>query len=214
VRGLELEQAYIADFGLALKTEDVQLASQVAGTPAYMSPEQIKGDVAHLDGRSDIFSLGVVFYELLVGERPFRGKSLAHLLEEICCGTPLSPDRWDRGVPEMLSAICMKCLVKRPEDRFQTGKQLADALDRWLTLGDWAQDKPGAPVGPPPPPPQRKRFGVLLAMVLGVLVGALAVNWLWSTVGVPAVSQSKINAARMPLPPPGRGPIARDSPHP
>ena len=99
----ELEdQAYVADFGLALKTEDVQLASQVAGTPAYMSPEQITGDVSHLDGRSDIFSLGVVFYELLVGERPFRGKSLAKLLQNIRSGTPKSPDRWHRDVPETL----------------------------------------------------------------------------------------------------------------
>jgi serine/threonine protein kinase len=198
VRGLELEQAYIADFGLALKTEDVQLASQVAGTPAYMSPEQITGDVSQLDGRSDIFSLGVVFYELLVGERPFRGKSLAALLGEICSGTPLSPDRWDRGVPEMLSAICMKCLVKRPADRFQTGKQLADALHRWLTLGERAQDKLEAPVRPPPP--KRKRFGVLSAIALGVVVGALAINWLWSTVESQVVSQSKIDGDQLALP--------------
>ncbi len=143
VRGLEPEQAYIADFGLALKTEDVQFASQVAGTPAYMSPEQITGDVAQLDGRSDIFSLGVVFYELLVGERPFRGGSVADLLREICSGTPPSPDRLHPDVPGMLGAICMKCLVKRPADRFQTGKELADALHRWLTLGEKAQDKPG-----------------------------------------------------------------------
>jgi serine/threonine protein kinase len=129
-RGLE---AYVADFGLALKTEDVQLASQVAGTPAYMSPEQITGDVSQLDGRSDIFSLGVVFYELLVGERPFHGKSVADLLTEICSGTPKSPDRWHWDMPKTLSAICMKCLAKRPADRFQTGKQLADALHQWLT---------------------------------------------------------------------------------
>ena len=86
----EQNVAYVADFGLALKTEDVQLASQVAGTPAYMSPEQITGDVAHLDGRSDIFSLGVVFYELLTGERPFRGKSLVELLTAICSRNPSS----------------------------------------------------------------------------------------------------------------------------
>ena len=100
----ELEdQAYVADFGLALKTEDVQFASQIAGTPAYMSPEQITGDVSQLDGRSDIFSLGVVFYELLVGESPFRGNSLVDLLTNIRSRTPKSPDRWHRDVPQALA---------------------------------------------------------------------------------------------------------------
>jgi serine/threonine protein kinase len=136
VRSLELDRVYVADFGLALKTEDVQLTSQVAGTLPYMSPEQTTGDVSHLDGRSDIFSLGVVFYELLVGERPFHGKSPADLFREIRSGTPKSPDRWPWGVPETLSAICMKCLAKPPTDRFQTGKELADELHRWLTPKD------------------------------------------------------------------------------
>jgi serine/threonine protein kinase len=191
----ELDQPYVADFGLALKTEDVQLASQVAGTRAYMSPEQVTGDVSHLDGRSDIFSLGVVFYELLVGARPFRGKSLAGLLKEICSVTPKLPHRWHRGVPRTLGAICMKCLAKRPADRFQTGKQLADELHRWLTLQESARDKPEAPFGPPPP----KRFGIVSAIALGVLVGALAVHWIWSTLQVPLESESKI--ARSPIPP-------------
>jgi serine/threonine protein kinase len=137
VGGLEPDRAYVADFGLALKTEDVQLASQFAGTPAYMSPEQISPDASQLDGRSDIFSLGVVFYELLVGERPFHGKSVADLRTEICSGTPKSPDRWHPDVPATLGAICMKCLAKPPADRFQTAKQLADALHQWLTDWNW-----------------------------------------------------------------------------
>jgi hypothetical protein len=133
-RGLEVDRAYVADFGLALKAEDVRLAGQFAGTPPYMSPEQITGDVPRLDGRSDIFSLGVVFYELLVGQRPFPDKSLADLRAAICSGTPKAPDQWPWGVPTMLGAICMKCLAKRPADRFQSAKQLADALHQWLTL--------------------------------------------------------------------------------
>jgi serine/threonine protein kinase len=180
--GLERDQAYVADFGLALKTEDVQLANQVAGTPAYMSPEQITGDAARLDGRSDIFSLGVVFYELLVGERPFHGKSLADLFKEICSVTPKSPDRWHRDgyrdVPDTLGAICMKCLAKRPADRFRTAKQLADALHQWLTLEDSS--------GPPwplrvqaTPDASRDDFGVGMAL-LG-LVLALGYIWFQST---------------------------------
>jgi serine/threonine protein kinase len=161
VRGLELDQAYVADFGLALKTEDVQLASQVAGTLPYMSAEQITGDVSQFDGRSDIFSLGVVFYELLVGQRPFHGESPADLFWEIRSVTPISPDRWRLGVPERLSEICMKCLAKRPMDRFQTGEQLADALHQWLTLEARGQAPPNAP----------KQFGVgvsLVSLVLGL----------------------------------------------
>jgi tRNA A-37 threonylcarbamoyl transferase component Bud32 len=183
----ELEdQAYVADFGLALKTEDVQLASQVAGTPAYMSPEQVSGDVSQLDGRSDIFSLGVVFYELLVGERPFRGKSLAKLLKNIRSGTPKSPDRWHRDVPETLSAISMKCLAKRPADRFQTGKQLADALHRWLTLeekplrAEVRHQNPGQMVTISSP--MRQLLGTF-CIIIASLLGAIGCISIYGTIG-------------------------------
>jgi serine/threonine protein kinase len=136
--------AYVADFGLALKTEDVQLASRVAGTPAYMSPEQITGDVSQFGVRSDIFSLGVVFYELLVGECPFRSKSFVDLRREIRSITPKSPDYRLGRAAGALGLICMKCLAKRPADRFQTGKQLADDLNWWLTL---EKEGPGTSMG-------------------------------------------------------------------
>jgi serine/threonine protein kinase len=193
----ELDQAYVTDFGLALKTEDVQLASQVAGTPAYMSPEQITGDVSHLDGRSDIFSLGVVLYELLTGYRPFQGKSLADLLTKICSRTPKSPDQGNWGVPSTLSAICMKCLAKQPADRFQTGKQLADELHRWLLEGTEHAEL----IAPPPPD---RRFGVVWAMALGALVLVLG-NTIWfrSTPQLPAASQNS------PAQPNGGGPVQK-----
>jgi serine/threonine protein kinase len=168
VRGPQRYQPYIADFGLALKIEDVQLASQVAGTPAYMSPEQITGDVSQLDRRSDIFSLGVVFYELLVGKRPFHGK-FVDLRREICYGTPKAPDRWHGDVPQMLGAICMKCLAKRPADRFLTGKELADELHRWLT--------PKAPEGGGKPTPDAPRDGSGVGMFIVGLVLGLVYLW-------------------------------------
>ena len=208
----ELDQPYVADFGLALKTEDVQLASQVAGTPAYMSPEQITGDVSELDGRSDIFSLGVVFYELLVGERPFHGRSLADLLTDIRSGTPKSPDFWRWDVTHTLGTISMKCLAKRPADRFQTGKQLADALDRWLNFGERV---PVARVAPSPresihrtfiadsvagraapvarSPRENNPFAVAIAIVV-VVVLSLARFWVGATWRVPKGSGSKPGA--------------------
>jgi serine/threonine protein kinase len=161
----EQDVAYVADFGLALKTEDVQLAGG-SGTPAYMSPEQITSDVAHLDGRSDIFSLGVVLYELLTGERPFRGKSLVDLLTAICSYDPSTQHLYRFGVSRTLVTICLKCLAKRPADRFQTGQQLADELQRWLTTGETAPA--------PAPAPSSRPMAFASTLVLGAVVGLIA----------------------------------------
>src|SRR6202034_1351819 len=73
----------VADFGLALREEHFGKEARLAGTPAYMSPEQARGEGHLVDGRSDLFSLGAVFYELLTGRRPFRGDSLAQIIEQV-----------------------------------------------------------------------------------------------------------------------------------
>src|SRR5207302_2393407 len=76
-------QPFVVDFGLALREQDVGKGPRYAGTPAYMSPEQARGEGHRVDGRSDIFGLGVVFYELLTGQLPFRGETRVELLEQI-----------------------------------------------------------------------------------------------------------------------------------
>jgi serine/threonine protein kinase len=121
----------LADFGLALKEEDFGKDAGICGTPAYMSPEQASGGGHKLDGRSDIFSLGVVLYELLTGRRPFRG-DLSEVCRQIMEEEPRPPRQIDDTIPKDLERICLKALAKRMSDRFTTAKDMAEDLRRFL----------------------------------------------------------------------------------
>jgi serine/threonine protein kinase len=92
--------------------------AHVAGTPAYMSPEQIRGEGNRIDGRSDIFSLGVVLYELLTGRRPFSGKSFSDLRSEISRQDPKPPRQINAEVPPELERICLKAMAKYATERY------------------------------------------------------------------------------------------------
>jgi serine/threonine protein kinase len=123
---------HVADFGLALH-ESLQRRQrgQRAGSPAYMSPEQVQGLSHRLDGRSDIWSLGVMLYEMLAGRRPFAGDTIKELFEEILERDPRPPRQIDPVIPAELERICLKCLSKRMTDRYTTAAELAGDLRQW-----------------------------------------------------------------------------------
>jgi eukaryotic-like serine/threonine-protein kinase len=123
---------YLADFGLALREEDFGQHGKDAGTPVYMSPEQARSEGHLVDGRSDIFSLGVVFYELLTSARPFRGSSAAEILERIRTLEPRPPRQVDDTIPKELERICLKALSKRGADRYTTALDMSDDLRAFL----------------------------------------------------------------------------------
>ncbi len=139
-------QPKIVDFGIARSpnrvadqyagTNDAPYTlfhNNILGTPTYMSPEQACGEPA--DARSDIYALGAVMYELLTGRKPFQSRDTEKLLQMIALKTPPAPHEVDAEVPEMLSAIVMKAMQKRPEKRYQTAHEMASDIKRYLVKG-------------------------------------------------------------------------------
>lgn len=125
---------FLTDFGLAKnvgETISVTVAGQVLGTPAYMSPEQARGDAHLADARSDVYSLGVILYELLAGQRPFRGGSRL-LVYQVQHDDPQPPSRSVPSVPRDLETICLKAMSKEPSKRYASAAEMAADLRRYL----------------------------------------------------------------------------------
>ena len=128
-------QPHVTDFGLAKRNAGeitMTLDGQILGTPAYMSPEQARGHAHEADARSDVYSMGVVLFELLTGERTFCGNPQM-LIHQILNEEPPVPSRIDSSVPKDLETICLKCLEKEPNRRYQTMHELAVDLQRFLS---------------------------------------------------------------------------------
>lgn len=120
----------ITDFGIAKAEQtlaaQLTITGQIVGTPDYMSPEQVKGTT--IDGRSDLFSLGVVLYQMTTGEKPFPGESVTTVIYKIVHETPIAPHALDSSVPAGLSAVITQALAKTPDQRFQTARAMREAL--------------------------------------------------------------------------------------
>lgn len=125
----------IIDFGLAkLSDEDWSITSSgdVLGTPAYMAPEQTSGSVLKATPTIDVYGLGTILYELLTGSPPFEAPTSAKVLAMVARQSPVRPSKIDQHVPPLLDRICLKCLEKRPEDRYASAKLLAEDLQAFL----------------------------------------------------------------------------------
>jgi serine/threonine-protein kinase len=147
--------AKLLDFGIAKNLEDevqrLTQAGMVFGTPEYMSPEQARGE--DVDGRTDIYALGTILYELLLGKPPFTGSNKFNVMHRQASEVPARPSTVAVSgfvpVPEAVEAVVMKCLEKRAEDRFQSAHALIEALER--SIGLQPADAPPLPVMPDAP---------------------------------------------------------------
>jgi eukaryotic-like serine/threonine-protein kinase len=125
----------ITDFGTAkiLQFGSTQQTSHVMGTPSYMSPEQVKG--RGVDGRSDIFSLGVMLYEMITGEKPFPGQNITTVIYKIVNEDPVPPRQIDPSIHPGISTVVMKALAKEPEQRYQSCREMLEDLRHYRAQG-------------------------------------------------------------------------------
>ncbi len=153
-RGGRTDFVKILDFGLAALTRDPRLAPKgaVFGTPEYMSPEQARGEDAN--SSSDLYALGILFFEMLTGRLPFRSSDRDELLEMQRKAKAPSPRKYRPDIPEQAEHIILKLLEKKAEDRFRDGHHLKEelkAMQRALPSREWDAPTDTAPLAPPPP---------------------------------------------------------------
>jgi len=141
----------VTDFGIAkMMSMGMTQAGQVLGTPNYMSPEQVKG--RQVDGRSDIFSLGIILYDLVTGEMPFGGQNITTVIYKIINENPIPPRELDATIHPGLSYVICKALAKNPDERYQTCRELADDLKNFKSLAGSASPSATIVVKVPPFP--------------------------------------------------------------
>lgn len=183
----ETGKAYLTDFGLAISEEEqLQEEPGVRGTITYMAPEQARGECRHVDGRTDIYSLGVVLYQLLTGRLPYKAINRVQYLHQICEKEPKPIRSVVESIPKELERICLKCLNKKISERYVTAGDLAYDLRQWM-------EPPGVPL--------RAQKIVLVVVVL--FLGGLALIWRpWESRG-PGSTDARKNSTQKTDPPQG-----------
>jgi serine/threonine protein kinase len=142
------ERPRITDFGIAkLASSDITTTGQLLGTPSFMPPEQFTG--SPIDGRADLFSLGVILYSLATGEQPFPGETMTAVSYKVVYTEPIPPAKLNPAIPARFEAVILKSLAKSPSDRFQTGEEMAQELAA-LRSGSGTTISPSANFAPPP----------------------------------------------------------------
>lgn len=161
----DYHKPYVVDFGLAIKEEDLGKGPVFVGTPAYMSPEQALGEGHRVDGRTDVYSLGVVLYELLCARRPFSGKTKEQLLKKLATQEPRPPRQIVDQIPRELERVCLRALARRAAERYTTALDMAEEL--WQFVADAADSHSATqalselvpPSGSPAPAPPDSQHG-------------------------------------------------------
>ncbi len=181
----EQGRAVVADFGLAIRRRDQNdRVGEISGSANFMAPEQVRGDVNLIDGRTDLWALGVILYLMLTNELPFQG-SMHSLITDIQKRVPVPPRQLNESIPRELEQICLKCLEKTMGNRYSTAFDLAEDLDRWLTSRPGSAHEvfelptvktmaaPSAPADAPPTrrPPWRN---ILVSLVILAGLGWIA----------------------------------------
>jgi sigma-B regulation protein RsbU (phosphoserine phosphatase) len=151
----------IVDFGLAVSESCARERGEVAGTPNYMSPEQAVGEGHRIDGRTDIYSLGVVLYRMLCGQLPFRAPSISQLLREVIEDEPRPPRQFIHSIPRELEEVCLRSMAKKNGDRYTTAGDFATDLRALLKSDEVAAS--GSADGPAAKPKPKDGIKILIA---------------------------------------------------